>query len=547
MIYLKAIIKKLTNETSLIKKASEYKDDKKLLEFLLTFTSQDEIEKAFTHHYGVRYNKIFLEEIDEDLLKEFNGSFLEKEVILPYSFDALSGKWKFAISNLVDRNLQDRIKRVVNQKNQSVEFTFLFNFEIYEIYNKLKGKTNKEIVIDEKANYDATSWVDMAINNGIQLGASDIHIEREETGLQVRYRVDGVMTNKYLFTLSDGEISNIYVRLKIIGNMDISEKRKSQDGRIDHYEHKGSFYSLRVSTVNTINGEKFVMRLFSETEKTLNFDDLGFTSLQQEKIMKMINKSNGIVYLAGATGSGKTTTLYTMINNLDVDALNVYTIESPVEKGITGVNQIQIDEASGNTYPSVLKTLLRQDPDVMAVGEIRERETAQIAVQASLTGHLVLTTIHANSALDSLSRLVDIGIENYLIGASSVGFISQRLARRLCPHCKQKVETIPDYQNTWIKQEVEDFDYEIQKQSGNFFYENFGCDHCVNGYKGRIAILEMIEVDDEMKSMISRGASTKEIKTHLITNNFKNLKFDGISKALDGVTSVQEIMGKLQG
>lgn len=549
MIHLKAIVKKLANETTalnttvLIEKAGTMRSDKDLLKFLLTFKTQEEIEKAFTHHYGMKYKKITLKDVDRSLLEEFNPEFLEKKKVVPYEYDESKKQWKFAIGNLTDLDLQREIRSISSKKGQTVEFTFSFDFEIEDVYTKLKS--NKEIVIDKNVVYDAISWVEMVINNGIDLGASDIHIERVETGLEIRYRVDGVMTRRHMFKFEPSEISNINVRLKVVGNMDISEKRKSQDGRIDHYEYKSNIYSLRVSTVNTVNGEKFVMRLFSEDENAVDFDDLGFTKIQKEKVIKMIRHSNGIVYLAGATGSGKTTTLYTMIDNLDVDALNVYTIENPVEKSIIGVNQVQIDEASGNTYPSVLKTLLRQDPDVIAVGEIRERETAEIAVQASLTGHLVVTTIHANGALDSISRLSEIGVENYLIGASSVGFISQRLARRLCPHCKRKVDDIPEYESAWIKQEVEDFDYEACKAEGKDIYEPVGCDLCVGGYKGRIAIIEMIEVDDEIKSMISRGVESKLISDYLGTTDYTNMKLDGISKALDGVTSVQEIMGKL--
>lgn len=544
MIYLKTIVKKLTDEPELMRKASQMSTDKELLRFLLTFKTQEEIEKSFSHHYGVKYKKLSLNNIDKNLLKEFKEDFLKREMVIPYEFE--NNQWTFAISNLTDLELQKKLKSIVERKGQTIEFTFSFNFEIDEIYSQLNATSKlKDMVIDENADYDAISWAEMVINNGIELGASDIHIEREETGLQVRYRVDGVMTSRHMFKFEDNEISNIYVRLKIIGNMNISEKRKSQDGRIDHYEHNSKLYSLRVSTVNTVNGEKFVMRLFSEDEETVDFDELGFTPEQKKKVIKMINHANGIVYLAGATGSGKTTTLYTMIDHLDVDALNVYTIENPVEKSIIGVNQIQIDEASGNTYPSVLKTLLRQDPDVIAVGEIRERETAEIAVQASLTGHLVVTTIHANSALDSVSRLVEIGVENYLVGASSVGFISQRLARRLCPHCKRKVENLPEYESAWIKEEIENFDYDSCKLDGKAFYEPVGCDHCVNGYKGRIAIIEMIEVDENIKSMISKGADTKEIKDYLISTDYQNMKLDSIYKALDGVTSIQEIMSKL--
>lgn len=545
MIYLKPLIRKLVNDEELINILQNMNNDEEIFNALKSKVSIENIEAAFTHHYGIKYKHLDFDSINENLIEEFDLKFLRQELILPYEFNEKTKEWFFAISDLTNRKVIDIINKSVKNNGHKANFTFAFKHEIEHFYKSLSGD-NVEKKIIPNVSGDAKTWVETIINNGIELRASDIHIERQEEGLRVRYRVDGMMTGSQVFPMTDDEVSNIYVRLKIIGNMDISEKRRSQDGRIDNYEYNNNKYSLRVSTVNTIQGEKVVMRIFSESQDIEDFDKLGFTEEQKESIMRMINKPNGIIYLAGATGSGKTTTLYTMINQLDKDNLNIYTIENPVEKNIEGVNQVQIDEASGNTYPSVLKTLLRQDPDIMVVGEIREAETARLAVQASLTGHLVMTTIHANNAVESINRLINMGVESYLIGASSVGFISQRLVRVLCPHCKIKVDEIPEHEKMWINETLENFNYEECKANGQHLYEAVGCKKCVNGYKGRIAVVEIIEVDTELKNLISKKANIKEIRDYLNSIGYKEMKHDGINKALKGITSIEELMGKLQ-
>lgn len=545
MKYLIPLVKKLINDNSKAENIMKAKSDKEIMELLLEEVTVEEIENVFSRHYGTEYKKLDLDDIDESLLDSFDINFLKKELILPYKFDSKRNEWHFAISDLTNRTIKQVIYKNVQANGQVALFTFAFKHEIEEFYIQQRKETKKNKPI-ENISYDARSWVEAIINKGIDIRASDIHIEREKEGLKVRYRVDGAMTGKQIFSMTNDEISNVYVRLKVIANMDISEKRRSQDGRVDNYEYKNEMYSLRVSTINTVHGEKFVMRLFSESKESEDFNELGFTEEQEKTIVKMINKPNGIIYLAGATGSGKTTTLYAMINKLDKENLNIYTIENPAEKTIEGVNQVQVDEASGNTYPSVLKTLLRQDPDIMVVGEIRETETSRLAIQSSLTGHLVMTTIHANNAVESINRLIDMGVESYLIGASSVGFISQRLVRVLCPHCKEKVEVLPEHEEMWIKEEIENFDYENHKNKNEYIYKSVGCKKCVKGYKGRVAVLEIIEVDNTLRGMISKRATSKEIRDYLFSVGYKQMKYDGISKALKGITSVEELMGKLQ-
>lgn len=544
-MYLTGVVRKLIQDDLLAKQAETLKTDRELFDFLSNIVSVSEIEEAFSYHYGIKYIKPNLNKIDKSLINAFDKALLQKQGVLPYFFDKEKEIWHFAISNLIDKDVQKTITRAIKQKKQNVVFTFAFKYEIDNIYSQL-SKVEVEIPVEEDENFNATEWVETVMNKGIRLRASDIHIERQKKGIKVRYRVDGSMTNKHVFDVSDNEVSNIYVRLKIVGNMDIVQKRKSQDGRVDNYELDGKFYDLRVSTVNTILGEKFVMRIFEKDNKLVMFEDLGFDEERTEELTEMINKNNGVVYLAGATGAGKTTTLYAMINQLDKDALNVYTVESPVEKSINDVNQIQVDEASDVTYPSVLRSLLRQDPDIIVIGEIRDAETSELAVAASLTGHLVLTTVHANNALDSITRLTDMGIESYLIGASSVGFLSQRLVKLLCPECKVKLETIPEYQEIWIKEEMPEFDYEEMKKQGKYIYGAGECQSCIKGYNGRVAVVEIIKVDDKLRTLISKQVEVNDIKNYLKSIDYKNMKRDGINKALSGIISIEELMGQLQ-
>lgn len=542
MKYLLPLVKKLSKNEELNLRTKDMNDEQ-ILKELATEVPYSEIEDVFSKHYGFPYVKVDLKKIDRTLLRFFEVEYLKKESVMPYKFDEETNEWFFAISDITNNNVKKTLKDILLAKGQKVNFTFSFKHEIEKFYSMEEVEKIKPIDVGN----EATEWVDAILQQGIAIRASDIHVEPKKEGLRVRYRVDGVMTGGQTFIMSEKEMSNIYVRLKVVGNMDISEKRKSQDGRIDNYEYKGNIYSMRISTINTIHGEKIVLRVFSESQEVVTLNELGFSEEQEDSIIRMISESNGIIYLAGATGSGKTTTLYAMLGELDENSLNIYTIENPVEKSIEGVNQVQVDENSKNTYASTLKTLLRQDPDIMVVGEIRDDETANLAVQASLTGHLVMTTLHANSALESLNRLSKMNVENYLIGASSVGFLSQRLVRVLCPYCKEKVEELPTYDLKWLESSLgEKVDYEQMKREGNYVCKNVGCDKCVDGYRGRIAVLEIIEVDEEIKELIASNESIKVIRNVLEKKGYKDMNYDGAMKALKGITTIKELMAKLE-
>lgn len=563
MMYLKPLIKKIITDESKFREVgpiiNSIKDDKEMLELLLNFTTIENIEDAFKHHYGIEYKNINNMMIDKELIGNFDINFLKREVILPFAYDSDKSLYHLSISDLMNRDLQTRIKKLFSDRNQRVKLYFTFEHELLGKLNEIQSatpvstrsetvttqsKTDSEEATDD-VDFDATAWVNNVLDKGAELGASDIHIEKLENEMQIRYRVDGLLTNKQMFNLSENAISRIYVRLKIISNMDIVESRRSQDGRIDNYVYGKDIYDMRVSSVNTIYGEKFVLRMIKKSTGIVPFSALGFTKEGESIVKAMLGNQNGIIYLAGATGSGKTTTLYTMIDELKDDSVNIYTIEDPVEKTIPEINQIQIDEASGTDYPTILSALLRQDPNVIVVGEIRDSETAELSIRASLTGHLVLSTIHSNSAIDSLSRLSDMGVEPYLVGASMVGVLSQRLLRKLCDECKIKREELSPHEEMWAKSVVPDFDYEEEKAKGNYIYEAGSCDSCSGGYKGRVAAVEVLQIDDTLRTMISRHAETSEIEAYLYGQGYKDLRHDGLIKVLNGITSMNEIMGQL--
>lgn len=553
--YLKPLIPRLIKDIELQNILKQIDTDVELLEALLNEVSFDEFADIFNHYYGMDFVQLKELVIDRTIFDTLDMDTLENHLVLPYEYNDSTRTYYFAIPEAVgkkNKELKDTMTQAVRQGGGRARFAFAPVMHIEKKYQELKNhkpkvsekssKVLNEAQIDSGDDFSAQVWVDDIINKSIVIGASDIHIEQLEHHLQVRYRVDGVMTEKTIYNLSDNAVSNINVRLKIISGMDMSERRKPQDGRIDNYSYDGEMYDLRVSTVTTIHGEKFVLRLFDKTDDTLTFEELGFSEEDTTKLRRMLNHQNGIVYVGGATGSGKTTTLYSMIDEVNNDSINTYTIENPVEKTLDDVNQIQIDPRAGVTYASTLRALLRQDPDVIVVGEIRDAETAELSVQSSLTGHLVLSTLHANGALDSINRLINIGVEPYLIIASSLGFLSQRLVRKLCTECKEKIHELKPHEEAWIQSVEEEWNITVDRSN---LHRAGSCENCASGYKGRIAVVEVLEMSEEVGRLISDGASISEIRKQVLNDGFKPLILNGIDKLEAGETTIEELMREL--
>ncbi|MFW6410023.1 MAG: GspE/PulE family protein, partial [Halanaerobiales bacterium] len=368
----------------------------------------------------------------------------------------------------------------------------------------------------------------LIINQAVQMRASDIHIEPQKDKVQVRYRVDGVL-RKGMDAPKYSQAALIS-RLKIIANLDITRRRIPQDGRVK-LNIKGMEVDLRVSTLPTIFGEKVVIRILNRDEGLLNIGKLGFEGYNYEALKKLTKKPYGILLATGPTGSGKSTTLFAILNQLNDMKKNIITIEDPVEYQIDGINQVQANSKTNLTFARTLRSILRQDPDIIMVGEIRDEETAQIAVRAALTGHLVLSTLHTNDAVSSITRLIDMGIPPYLVSSTVIGVIAQRLLRRLCNSCKE--ETSPD-------PEIKEF-LELQDGKKIFKAKQNGCEKCSHtGYRGRIAVQEVLVVDENMKELITDSASESKIKNYALDQGMITLTEDSKNKVKEGITSYQE-------
>ena len=544
MIYLKKIAKDIIDDKDILNKINNCVSDRDIFRLLSKYTSEEKVISIFEAHYGVKYIDLNILNIDKEILNPFNIAQLMELGVLPYEFNPNNKEYKIAINDFMDKKIVNSLQKMLNRLNFKADLYFTFTEDMQDYYKKLNdtGSSKKQLnnSINKNKDFDVISWLDNIINKGINLNASDIHIEKTESGLQVRYRVDGVLVEKSYYDYSDDEVANIFVRVKIISDMDISEKRKPQDGRIDNYRYNGRVYDLRVSTVSLMIGEKVVMRIFDKNEGFRTYEEIGFSEKDIVKIKEMLLNNNGIIYLSGATGSGKTTTLYTMIQTLNKDSVNIYTIENPVERTIENVNQIQIDNIGGITYPNTLRALLRQDPDIIVVGEIRDGETADLSIRASLTGHLVLSTLHANNSLDSISRLLDMNIEPYLISTSSLGFLSQRLVRVLCPHCKEKVDKLETNEKIYIDNIIKKNN--LEDIGDHSFYKAVGCKHCHGGYSGRIALVEIVEMTDSLKTLLGKTTDITLIKEEALKDGFEPIAIQGLRRAIDGLTSVEELI-----
>lgn len=366
----------------------------------------------------------------------------------------------------------------------------------------------------------------------IKDGASDIHIEPQQKGVRIRYRIDGVLHEQ--MKVPQYVLNPLVSRIKIMADMNIAERRVPQDGRI-HIKMHQKDYDMRVSSLPTAYGEKIVMRILDKSSVMIGLDNLGLYPETQETLLDLVTQPNGMFLICGPTGSGKTTTLYSALNIVSTVDKNTMTVEDPVEYQLPGLSQVHVNRKAGLTFANALRAFLRQDPDIIMVGETRDLETAEIAIQASLTGHLVLTTIHTNDAPSTATRLADMGVEPFLISASMIGALAQRLARKICPDCKE--EYVPQ------RELLLRMGFDPRLQPDVKFYHGRGCEACrQTGYRGRIGIYELMRVSEELAEMIVRRAPLSELKEAARANGMHTLQEDGLRKAKDGLTTVEEVM-----
>ena len=511
------------------------------------FVTEEAIARALSSQLGYEMVDLQNVAISEDILKLVPGNVLERYKVLPFEYapDNMN-VLHVAMADPMDMAAMDDITIITNLQVEPVVSTtrsimlaldkYFGNVEVnsaLEEYTREKESQmaeQEDMYSEDVNNSPIVQLVKTMIDQAVRQRASDIHIEPMERQVRIRYRIDGALYEKVTYSIR--LLPAMVARIKIIGGMDIAEKRKPQDGRITQVVDRQEF-DIRVSILPTVYGEKVVMRLTSKNALTREKSQLGFKPKELKQFDHILRNPHGILLVTGPTGSGKSTTLYTALSELNKVDVNIITVEDPVEANIDGINQVQVNNKAELTFASALRSILRQDPDIIMIGEIRDQETASIAVQASITGHLVVSTLHTNSAAGTITRLMDMGIEPYLIADSVVGVIAQRLVRRLCPECKRAKK--PDEEELELLCLEPDADVTI--------YEPCGCSKCDGtGFKGRIGVYEIMEITQPIKNIISKNGDAEAIKGKALEEGMNTLRMSATEYVLDGITSVNEMM-----
>lgn len=516
----------------------------KLGELLIkeNFLTEQQILEAIQKQLDIPSINLDTVSIRPEIINMLPGNLVRKYSVLP--IDVVNGQLMVAMSDplnyyaieeivavsghitRVSIALKDSIAENINRyygRSKAVEAVRDYS----KTYGKKKNENEDTTEIDESS-APIIKFINTIIENAMLNGASDIHIEPQETQMRIRFRVDGIL--REILTTEPEMVEAVVSRIKIMANLNIAERRIPQDGKI-HYRVNGKSIDLRISTANTMWGEKVVMRILDKSSFLPNLDGLGLMKDDYEKMRNIIGKPHGIILVCGPTGSGKTTTLYSVLNEINDVSKNIVTVEDPVEYNFKSINQMQVNAKIGFTFATGLRAILRQDPDVIMVGEIRDSDTAEISIRSSLTGHLVLSTIHTNNSISTVTRLEDMGIKPFLISSTVVGIISQRLVRKICPNCGEKHVT--DSRETRLLNLAEP----ITVRKGR------GCSLCNNtGYKGRTAIFEVLEITREIKELIDQGGTEEQIEKAARKDGMHFLREACEIKVKEGVTTVDEML-----
>ncbi len=511
----------------------------------LGYVSESNLYKVLEMQFGIPYVDLNAINIDPKIPKLINQKLAEMYTCIPISYE--DKKISVAMSDPLDVIAIDDIRMSTGLE---VEAVISSEPDIKKAINKFYDSTdtakaaakefseqhissNEDFLIEESAdvtNSPMVRLVNTIISQAVKKKASDIHIEPFETYVRVRYRIDGSLVE--IMTSDRNTHSGISTRIKIMGNMNISERRIPQDGRVETVI-EGMPIDMRISVLPTVYGEKIVIRILDRNSSLLSKEDLGFSKANIDRLDKILKVPEGIILMTGPTGSGKTTSLYTLLKEFNKVDTNIITVEDPVEYRLDGINQVQVNAKAGLTFASGLRSILRQDPDVVMVGEIRDQETAQIAIRAAITGHVVFSTLHTNDTASTLSRLVDMGVEAFLVATAVKGIIAQRLVKRICKKCKYLYE--PNKEEKQILGLSQSVKGKIAKGKG--------CNSCNgSGYSGRIAIHEVLIVDDAMMSLIIDGGGVDDLKKTAIDSGMETLNDSCISLVKQGITTVDEVI-----
>ena len=494
--------------------------------------------KYFAQHFKFEYSSLDESSIDYNLARKIPSAQLKHLGALPLKEDEVNVY--VAFRDLFDIEVQDQIANIFNQKILKVVVCdttkldkVLSKMELNESVSSLIAQIRQEISSTSTDDGGESSGIlrliETILKTAISSRASDIHIESSEKNCIVRCRIDGMLAEIFVF---DKDIYPPLVsRLKMLSNLDIAEHRKPQDGRFS-VQVLGRDYDFRISTLPVIHGESVVMRILDKSKAIIKLSELGMLEDNLAKFSRLTRTPYGMILVTGPTGSGKTTTLYAALNDIKSVETKMITVEDPVEYQMDMIQQVNVNVKAGLTFASSLRSILRQDPDIVMIGEIRDQETLRIAIQAALTGHLVFSTLHTNDAISAVARVVEMGIEPYLVSGSLIGVEAQRLVRKLCPHCKQKITLTPMQLDHIIHLIPDDFT----------FYAPVGCEKCSQtGYLGREMISEVLPISDKISSLIAKNATKEELKSVALAEGFKDFFTDGIRRAAMGITSIPEV------
>lgn len=518
----------------------------------LRYLKPDDILKAISIQLGIPYlSKLKTEEIPFELVKEVPINFAKRNEVLPLSreengikvaiadpiniqaLDDLRVLFKTSISPIIvsSGELLDAINDIYN-RNTEDDRAVMDDLSEENLDTLAQELEEPQDLLDNSDEAPIIKLVNSLLFRAVKAKASDIHIEPFEKELVVRFRIDGVL---YDIMHPPKKIQNSVIsRVKIMANLNIAEKRLPQDGRI-RIKIAGKDIDIRVSTLPTSFGESVVMRLLDKSKVLLSLGNIGITGKNLKTVTELIHKSHGIILVTGPTGSGKTTTLYAMLTQINSTDLKIITVEDPVEYQLSGINQTQVNPKIELTFAAGLRSILRQDPDVVMIGEIRDRETAEIAIQASLTGHLVISTLHTNDSASSITRLIDMGVEPFLVASSVIAIMAQRLVRTVCKNCGLLYRPTPE--------ELEQMGISEQELGDRMIYKARGCSECLDtGYSGRTGIHEILLIDDEVRSFIMKNVEAGQIKRNVMAKGMLTLREDGIRKVLDGESTLEEVL-----
>lgn len=533
----------ITQDQLILAKASEQNLGIDLGHILISrgFINEETLLEFISRKINIPFSHPKEEEIDEDSIQLLPFEIAKKHLILPVGknsanqvtvlmSDPNNSTAKEDMRSYFPQGVQINlaspkfILELLNKKheNRSHIATNSIALELETNNDELQTEVETRKMQEIASGPKIISAVNNVIANAKKEGASDIHIEPFRESVRVRYRIDGMLIDKG--SLPKSMHMGLVSRVKIMGSLDIAERRTPQDGKA-RVSLMGRPLDLRISTLPTQFGEKVVMRLFA-TDNSKTIESIGFSKEDQKKFLNIISKPNGIFVVTGPTGSGKSSTLYAGLQRINCPDINIMTIEDPVESEIPGISQVAVNPKTGLTFATVLRSALRQDPDVIMLGEIRDGETAEIATRAAITGHMVLSTLHTNTAAGAIDRLKDMGIEPFMIASALRGVLAQRLARTICPHCKQEVSC------------ENEFNIPLKKS-----FKGKGCTKCNNtGYSGRIGIFEILTIDREVRTLIHSGAGEGEIEKHMRSRGIPSMIDDGIQKVENGLTTLEEVM-----